>query len=165
MYQRETCTGRMQIDKQAASRFITHAINSQKSRIDPDYQAEGEEGAEEFEVEGGKHTRFDAAQEREGENEEVERLLDDELEESDEEEQKEVVKKGEGKEKELKKGGRKVLDPFAGEHYSLLTIPFSDRMSNEAEWRYRLRSTETITFNSSIEISSLISREKETIRY
>jgi len=104
----------MQIDKQAASRFITHAINSQKSKIDPDYQApEGAEGGEEFEMEGGKHTRFDVGEE---ENEGVERLLDYELEESDDEvEVEEVVKKGKGKEKETKKGGRKILDPFAGE--------------------------------------------------
>jgi len=127
----------MQIDKQAASRFITHAINSQKSRIDPDYQAEGEEGGEEFEMESGKHTRFDAPEEREGENEEVERLLDDELEESDEEEENEVVKKGKGKEKESKKG-RKVLDPFAGEHYSFITTPSSDRTSVDQESCHRL---------------------------
>ncbi|GAA5833920.1 hypothetical protein JCM5353_002594 [Sporobolomyces roseus] len=112
-----TTQRRMQIDKQAASRFITHAINSQKSRIDPDYQApEGAEGegGEEFEMEGGKHTRFDLGEE---ENEEVERLLDDELEESDDEvDVQEVVKKGKGKEKEkeVKKVGRKILDPFAG---------------------------------------------------
>lgn len=104
--------GRMQIDKKAASRFINHAIASQKARTDPDYTpAEGDE-----DIEMGTHTRFDAEDaETEGEaveeNEEVERLLDDKEEDEEEAvEEAQAAVETDGK----NKGKRRILDPFAG---------------------------------------------------
>jgi len=108
--------GRMQIDKQAASRFINHAIASQKARIDPDYTPGVDDDAEMGVGGSGIHTRFGEAEEGEDEdevlegvekNEEVERLLDEEV--GDEQEVEVETTK------EKKKGKRKMLDPFAGE--------------------------------------------------
>ncbi|BGP15363.1 hypothetical protein JCM10213_001445 [Rhodosporidiobolus nylandii] len=116
----EASKPRMQIDKSAANRFISAAINSGKASVDPSYtEADAEAGP------SGTHIRFEDA--------EVDRLLGDKDEASDEEdvameiepEKAEHVEeieaegvKGKGKETPVK-GGKKekkrtALDPFAG---------------------------------------------------
>ncbi|GAA6018440.1 hypothetical protein JCM11491_006998 [Sporobolomyces phaffii] len=115
---------RMQIDKQAASRFINHAIASQKARVDPDYTPGDDSDDAEMGVGGsGTHTRFDADEEAgaatgEGieKNEEVERLLDDKEDDDEEEgDDQKVEEIRRAVQAEKKKGkGKRVLDPFAG---------------------------------------------------
>ncbi|GAA5937145.1 Sas10/Utp3/C1D family protein [Sporobolomyces koalae] len=109
---------RMQIDKQAASRFINHAIASQKSKVDPNYTPTAEDA--EMDI-GGTHTRFDAeGPEEEEENEEVERLLDDH--DEDEEEVVPGAVSDNAVDKVNPKGKRKSLDPFAGKS-NLCVLP------------------------------------------
>lgn len=108
---------RMQIDKQAASRFINHAIASKRARIDPDYTPGSEDDIDMTET--GTHTRFDAEDEIDADdieagvekNEEVERLLDDKEEDDEEPEQ---ARDETQEAQKAAKGKRKVLDPFAG---------------------------------------------------
>ncbi|GAA5819980.1 hypothetical protein JCM3770_006812 [Rhodotorula araucariae] len=127
---------RMQVDRNAASRFINAAIASQRAQVDPAYTSVEGEDAEAGP--SGTHTRFS---EDEDENEadaaealggaEVDRLLEDKPEDEDETplpegdamevEPLEVTEqpsagtpeKGKGKEG-VKGKKRKSLDPFAG---------------------------------------------------
>lgn len=128
---------RMQLDKAAANRFISAAINSNRARVDPNYteadpMAIDDDAAAEAGP-SGTHIRF-----TEAEQEDVDRLLedknlseeddvDDETEDSDgvvEEmlrgatQGKARSAEGEKKRKpapsDPKKGKRKAMDPFAG---------------------------------------------------
>ncbi|GAA6020648.1 hypothetical protein JCM10207_007809 [Rhodosporidiobolus poonsookiae] len=113
----EASKPRMQVDKAAASRFISSAISSRKAAVDPAYAVV--EAEKDKEVEAGPsstHIRF--------EEEEVERLLEDKEEEGEGESEGMEVEQGEmesgkGKEKEgkpqkKKEAKRAALDPFAG---------------------------------------------------
>jgi hypothetical protein len=117
-------TARFQIDRAAANRFISAAVNSGKATVDPSYTptpgpAEPEAGP------SATHTRFEDA--------EVDRLLEDKEDEDEEEDSDDEVEamltKGtanasdassKGKEKAKAetpaKGGKKRagIDPFAG---------------------------------------------------
>ncbi|GAA5908946.1 hypothetical protein JCM6882_004952 [Rhodosporidiobolus microsporus] len=113
----EASKPRMQVDRAAANRFISAAINSGKASVDPSYTDVDGSGAEAGP--SGTHIRF--------EEEEVDRLLEDKEEESEEEgvEAEEQVAenadggKGKGKESTPAKGAkpekkRRAMDPFAG---------------------------------------------------
>ncbi|GAA5841908.1 hypothetical protein JCM11251_005417 [Rhodosporidiobolus azoricus] len=117
----EASKPRMQVDRAAANRFISAAINSGKASVDPSYTDVDGDSAEAGP--SGTHIRF--------EEEEVDRLLEDKDEEDSEEAgeiegelQTEKVEnesgaKGKGKEGTPAKGGkpekkRRAIDPFAG---------------------------------------------------
>ncbi|GAA6036107.1 hypothetical protein JCM8097_006619 [Rhodosporidiobolus ruineniae] len=118
----ESSKPRMQIDRAAANRFISAAIQSGKASVDPDY-TDVEAGP------SGTHTRFDADSEDEAVDAEVDRLLEDKEDEGEDAEVEEVEKaehvevngKGKGKAgnegtpaKGAKGKKRQAMDPFAG---------------------------------------------------
>ncbi|POY73618.1 hypothetical protein BMF94_3152 [Rhodotorula taiwanensis] len=127
---------RMQLDKAAANRFISAAINSNRARVDPNYTEadpmaidDDDEAAAAEAGPSGTHIRFSEA-----EQEDVERLLedkdlsddndDDEADDSDgvveemlrgaQPESAKESKVAPAAKSDPKKGKRKAMDPFAG---------------------------------------------------
>lgn len=133
---RPPVSARMQLDKAAANRFISAAINSNRARVDPNYTEadpmaidDDDEAAAAEAGPSGTHIRFSEA-----EQEDVERLLedkdlsddndDDEADDSDGvvEEMLRGAQPESAKESKVtpaaksdpKMGKRKAMDPFAG---------------------------------------------------
>ncbi|BGP47461.1 hypothetical protein JCM10450v2_003313 [Rhodotorula kratochvilovae] len=147
---------RMQIDRNAASRFINAAIASQRAQVDPGYTpAEGEDAEA---GPSGTHTRFgeDEAEEEEVEAEavggaEVDALLEDRPEDEEEtpaadvgeamevepvvvQEEPSTGTPAKGKGKEAGKGKkRKSLDPFAGYDQPKPSTPRSAASASKAK--------------------------------